>query len=139
MVFVTVCTDNRKRILDRDDAHALILRAWRQADGWTVGRYTVMPDHIHLFCCPGTESPPTLAKWVRYWKSLCSMEWPRSDEQPVWEPSFWDRQLRSGQSYVEKWEYVRRNPVRAGLVADPDDWPHQGEIAQLEWHDECRR
>jgi len=25
----------------------------------------------------------------------------------------------------EKWEYIRQNPVRAGLVSVPDDWPYQ--------------
>ncbi|MFB3881745.1 MAG: hypothetical protein ACE149_10800 [Armatimonadota bacterium] len=41
--------------------------------------------------------------------------------------------LRSGESYGQKWEYVRMNPVRAGLVANPDDWPYQGEIVQIDW------
>ncbi len=34
-----------------------------------------------------------------------------------------------------KWEYIRHNPVRAGLVNDPDDWPYQGEMHVLRWHD----
>jgi putative transposase len=33
--------------------------------------------------------------------------------------------------YDKKWEYVRQNPVRAGLVAEPDDWPHRGELQTL--------
>lgn len=41
--------------------------------------------------------------------------------------------MRSAESYDAKWEYVRANPVRAGLVADPDDWPYQGEISILPW------
>lgn len=31
----------------------------------------------------------------------------------------------------EKWEYVRLNPVREGLVNTPDEWPHQGELNVL--------
>jgi len=36
-----------------------------------------------------------------------------------------DRLLRSDESLSAKWEYIRQNPVRAGLVADPDEWPYQ--------------
>jgi hypothetical protein len=41
--------------------------------------------------------------------------------------------MRSSESYAERWEYVRCNPVRAGLVSKPDDWPYQGEIHILRW------
>ena len=53
----------------------------------------------------------------------------------LWQRDCWDRQLRIGASYSEKWEYVRRNPVRADLVENPDDWPWQGEMNSLPWHD----
>jgi len=39
--------------------------------------------------------------------------------------------LRSSESYSQKWDYVRENPVRAGLVANADDWPWQGEVESL--------
>jgi hypothetical protein len=45
---------------------------------------------------------------------------------------FFDHLIRHSESYSEKWEYVRQNPVRAGLVNDPDKGPCQGEIARLE-------
>src|SRR5438270_13116046 len=46
IVFVTVCTKNRKPILANDVTHALLRRAWIAADSWLVGRYVVMPDHV---------------------------------------------------------------------------------------------
>ena len=36
-------------------------------------------------------------------------------------------------AYEEKWEYVRNNPVRAGLAARAEDWPFQGVIHELMW------
>ena len=54
---------------------------------------------------------------------------------PLWQRDCWDRQLRTGESYAQKWEYVRNNPVRKGLVANADDWPYQGELNVLEWHE----
>jgi len=53
----------------------------------------------------------------------------------LWQTDFWDTQLRRGQSYFDKWEYVRWNPVRAGLVETPERWPYQGIIHHLAWHD----
>jgi hypothetical protein len=50
-----------------------------------------------------------------------------------WQPDCWDTQLRSGEHYHEKWEYVRQNPMRAGLANVPEDWPWQGELNVLGW------
>jgi hypothetical protein len=30
---------------------------------------------------------------------------------------------------------VQHNPVRHGLVQDASDWPYQGEMEILDWHD----
>jgi hypothetical protein len=45
---------------------------------------------------------------------------------------FFDHLIRHSESYAEKWEYVRLNPVRAGLVKTCQEWPWQGEIEKLE-------
>ena len=34
-----------------------------------------------------------------------------------------DRALRTVKEYYEKVEYIHRNPMRAGLVQRPEDWP----------------
>jgi hypothetical protein len=39
IVFLTVCTKNRKSILTNEPAHQLLLEAWNTADSWNVGRY----------------------------------------------------------------------------------------------------
>jgi hypothetical protein len=36
--------------------------------------------------------------------------------------------LRSDESYSQKWNYVRENPARTGLVNSEEDLPYQGEI-----------
>ena len=40
--------------------------------------------------------------------------------------------LRSDESYADKWNYVRENPVRAGLFRDASEWPYQGEIVVID-------
>ncbi len=49
----------------------------------------------------------------------------------VWQEEFFDHVLRSTESYSQKWDYVKKNPVRAGLVANASDWPWQGVIESL--------
>ncbi len=135
LVFVTVCAAGRRPILARDDVHRLLLESWQAADAWLVGRYVVMPDHVHLFCAPASRDAVSLSVWIAFWKSAASRHWPRPEEQPVWQASYWDRQMRAAESYGEKWSYVRANPVRAGLVADADAWPFAGELNEFRFRD----
>ena len=135
IIFLTLCTKNRKCILNNNEIHESLLRCWNKGNHWRVGRYMIMPDHIHLFCSPHTIPPEPLKTWIRYWKREFSKTIPNRSKIPFWQTDFWDRQLRSGDSYSEKWDYVKNNPVRAGLVDKSDEWAHQGEIHSLMWHD----
>ena len=49
----------------------------------------------------------------------------------VWQAEFFDHVLRSEESYSQKWDYVRENPLRGALVECADDWLWQGEIESL--------
>jgi putative transposase len=134
IIFLTVCTKNRIPVLANSVMHASIVRAWIAADHWLVGRYTILPDHIHLFCAPNTCPMESLTLWVKYWKGMIAKT-TGAGAHSLWEKDFWDVQLRRGDSYAAKWEYVRNNPVRHGLVARAEDWPYQGELNSLRWHD----
>jgi len=50
----------------------------------------------------------------------------------MWQEGFFDHILRNDESMRQKWEYIRQNPVRAGLITDPKDWPYQGEIVVID-------
>jgi putative transposase len=134
IIFLTVCTRQRKPLLANDEAAQLIIEAW-QANFWRVGRYVIMPVHIHLFCGPNTFPPRPLKKWIEYWRNHVTRAWPHGIQVPIWQREFWDRQLRRSESYAEKWHYVVNNPVRYGYVRRTEDWPYQGELNVLEWHD----
>ena len=91
----------------------------------------IMPDHIHLFAAFSPESPD-LWKWVKALRGdLSKILREDEGEGTHWEKDFFDHVLRSEESYREKYEYVQQNPVRAGLVKRPEDWPYQGEIHRL--------
>jgi putative transposase len=103
------------------------------ADRWRIGRYVLLQDHLHVFCAPSCFPPESLRLWVRYWKRLTTQA--LNDAAPRWQSDQWDTQLRIGESYQAKWEYIRANPVRHGFVNDAGEWPYQGEIHQLYWYE----
>jgi putative transposase len=96
--------------------------------GIAIGRYVIMPDHIHLFVRGRDDF--LLQQWTRVLKRSLSKA--ISAGAPHWQKGFFDHLIRHSESYSKKWEYVRQNPVRARLVKEPDDWPWQGEIEPVE-------
>jgi len=136
IIFLTICTKRRRPLLANDRAVNLLLEAWQTAANfWIIGRYVILPDHLHLFCAPNTFPPQPLKNWISFWKNLVTRAWPIRDEIPIWQSEYWDRQLRRGESYAEKWDYVGNNPVRHGYVRRARDWPYRGELNVLQWHD----
>lgn len=134
--FVTFNTSTRGRLLTHPEIHdAFRVFCWRghEQHDVAVGRYVLMPDHVHLF----VAFPPTgitLSKWIQALRSVLGKELLRIGfQKPHWQEGFFDHLLRSSESYSEKWEYVRMNPVRAGLCRNPEDWPYQGEIVRIEY------
>jgi putative transposase len=133
--YITVCADKRRPLLAKPDIVTLLLDCWRKADHWLVGRYVIMPDHLHLFCAPAKLPVTPLKQWVHFWRAEATRHWPHPVEKPVWQRNFFDRQLRHGESYHQKWLYLWENPIKDGLVKRPEDWPYQGELNILPWHD----
>jgi REP element-mobilizing transposase RayT len=56
---------------------------------------------------------------------------PLGKSQALWQRGF-DHLIRKTESYAQKWDYVRENPVRAGLVNRHEDWPFQGGIVEID-------
>jgi putative transposase len=133
--FVTACTAGRRRLLDCTLAADILLSAWRSAPnihGWVVGRYVIMPDHVHFFAMPQPEAK-SLSDFMRDWKKWTARKLIEGEigSTPIWQTEFFDHVLRSARSYSEKWDYVRENPVRAGLVSCAAAWPLAGECESL--------
>ena len=130
--FITVCTCNRRRVLAEDAVVSILRHEWHTArirHGWLVGRYVVMPDHVHFFCAEAPEgSRHPLSRFVGCWKEWSAKTSCRTLflDAPLWQERFFDHALRSDESYSQKWAYVRDNPVRAGLAESWEEWPWQG-------------
>jgi REP element-mobilizing transposase RayT len=160
--FVTINTANRKHILANDKIHNDFRNFCEAglARGVFVGKYVLMPDHLHLFVTFGIKYQSTLAKryqmrknrpqgspvaavydrrlsflseWMKSLKNTLSKTLRQTNvPSPHWQKDFFDHVIRSEESYSEKWLYVAQNPVRKKLVKRPEDWPFQGEIYPLQ-------
>jgi REP element-mobilizing transposase RayT len=132
LFFVTACTLYRRPFPSLQTAfdtfRAYATRA--QSFNVAVGRYIIMPDHLHLF----VRGPHDfiLAEWMKGLKRGISNAFRGNSTRLRWQPGFFDHLIRNDESYGEKWNYVRENPVRAGLVINADDRPYQGEIVYVD-------
>ena len=114
LVYLTATTFDRRPLLANDLAHALLRETWTrsaEANGWWVGQYVVMPDHVHLFARGGRESDQ-LSMWMKVWKSVVSHRLVRAAKitAPLWQEDYFDRYLRSSESYSENGRMWRRIP-----------------------------
>jgi REP-associated tyrosine transposase len=133
--FITTCAFKRRAILASKEVAAILIDEWQSAydrHGWAVGRYVIMPEHVHFFCSPELDAK-TLPVFMQAWKQWTSKRITREIRlsAKVWQEEFFDHVLRSSESYSQKWDYVKENPVRAGLVDSSDKWRWQGEVEAL--------
>ena len=133
LFFVTFCTNERRKLLASDAVHAAFVTFASQANSQhniAVGRYVIMPDHVHLF----VRGPDNfqLGPWVGRLKQALAKQIALTPTVPIWQRGFFDHVLRNDESYAQKWNYVRENPVRAGLATNAGDWPYSGEIALID-------
>lgn len=131
--FVTFNTYKRQSFLARPEVNEtfrIFCSNARERDV-AVGRYVIMPDHVHLFTAFPIEGI-TLSDWVQSLRTVIGKSLLRVGiQKPHWQEGFFDHVLRSHESYSQKWEYVRMNPVRAHLSKTPEEWPYQGEIVRI--------
>lgn len=88
----------------------------------------VMPDHVHLLLTPLRDADGNLVSLVGILQAIKgasahSLNRALGRSGPVWQEESFDHALRSDESFDQKMEYIRQNPVRAGLVSRPEDYP----------------
>lgn len=97
-----------------------ILEQTRRQQGLCIAAYVLMPEHVHLL----TNEPAkdTLATSLQILKQLTSRQLKSPDQKQFWQRRYYDFNVSSHEKYVEKLQYIHRNPVKRGLVANPEDY-----------------
>jgi putative transposase len=98
-----------------------ILEQTRQRQGLHIAAYVLMPEHIHLLT--NEPSTGTLATFLQIFKQSTSRQLKHHDQKQFWQRRYYDFNVSSVDKYIEKVQYIHRNPVRRGLVSRPEDYP----------------
>ena len=117
--FVTGCCAERGRNqLCVDPAGEALLDAakfYHERGDWFCRIFLLMPDHFHALVAPSRDKE--LKRMMGDWKRFTSIR-----HGVVWQKNFIDHRLRSDESWNEKMNYIRNNPIRAGLIQEGQPW-----------------
>ncbi len=145
--FITCSCYQRKPWLDSDDRRDLFLNTLeevRKGHRFVVLGYVVMPEHFHLLMSePQVGTPSTAMQSVK--QRFAQRVVPRHRQRrrpgcpapcafckgretsipkpmPIWQPRFYDFNLWTEGKRIEKLLYMHSNPVKRGLVLEPEQW-----------------
>jgi putative transposase len=107
--------------------------ATRQAHGFEIGAFVVLPDHLHAIWTLPPDDSNFSTRW-RLIKSRFAKALPKEErrsavriarnERGIWQHRFWEHLIRDEADYARHVEYCYINPLKHGLVARVRDWPH---------------
>ncbi|MBI5814880.1 MAG: transposase [Nitrospinae bacterium] len=103
----------------------MVARALAKFDGerYMLHAWAVMPNHVHALFSPcGGHA---ISSILQSWKSFTAKEAKKTLglDGKFWQPEYFDRAIRNERHFFMAREYIENNPVKAGLVAQPQDWP----------------
>jgi putative transposase len=125
---LTFCTRDRLVAFKRADVVALALDQFRRTatdEKFAILTYCLMPDHAHLLV-EGCDRDSDLRRFAKMAKQRSGGLYRRRYGQSLWQEGYHDRVLRDEDDALQIARYVVNNPVRAGLVKSPADYPYLG-------------
>lgn len=132
--FITVCTENRRPIF-RDASLATTaiesLKNVSSSMDILLHAFCVMPDHVHILL-EGKTSNSDVVKFIARWKQTTGYVFRKHLSRRFWQRRFYDHVLRRWEDLECVAWYIWMNPVRKGLVVDPQQYPFSGSFT-VEW------
>ena len=126
--FLTTCVFPRRPVfLDLGAGRWVVSELLRAAEDhdFSITAYCVMPDHVHVLA-EASRDDAGLVKFVSAWKQRTGFHWKRRTQANLWQQGFFDHVLRDDEAEIQIVKYIVENPVRAGLVIEPADYPLTG-------------
>jgi REP element-mobilizing transposase RayT len=96
-------------------------------DGLAFAHWVIMPNHWHLLTQPTRfQSIEQFQQTWRRFKARSARYTNRimNSSGSLWQNSFYDRWIRNEVEYQRWIDYLRNNPVKAQLAAEPEDYPY---------------
>lgn len=91
---------------------------------WYVRHWVAMPSHLHILYVGGAVGMKTVVSDFKRWTGHRVSNILGSTAHRFWQDEWFDHWSRSANETDRIVQYMRQNPVRAGLVGKPEDWPH---------------
>jgi REP-associated tyrosine transposase len=126
--FLTCCVQDRRSVFVDDDTVSLVRSHFlEQASvcAFAILVYCFMPDHLYLLV-EATADHSELRRFVARAKQHAAFDFSRRYGHRLWQEGYYDHVLRNDESTSAFIRYTVANPVRAGLVDDPMDYPYWG-------------
>jgi putative transposase len=125
---LTFCAQNRRSVfVDADVVTDLLEQILIAAGAWhfEIFAYCFMPDHLHLLVT-GTSDSADLIAFAHDVKQRVAYRYLRNHDGRLWQKGFYDHIVRDREAFLTIAKYILENPVRAGIVAAPRDYPFSG-------------
>ncbi|MGK5094609.1 DUF1156 domain-containing protein [Deltaproteobacteria bacterium TL4] len=110
--------------LKRPEIAEILQNALLHFDGirYQLHRWCIMPNHVHVLITPLHQN--SLSGIVHSWKSYTAKEANRllHRQGAFWQEEYFDRMIRNQEHWNRTCEYIEYNPVKAGLVSEPQEW-----------------
>jgi putative transposase len=136
-VFITQVVQNRQPVF-RDARNLQLLHETlynvKRIHPFNMLGYVFLFEHFHVIIQPTGKSNfsdimhSLKMNFTREYKKLLG----RSSSEPVkfWQKRFWDHVIRDDRDMENHLHYIHFNPVKHGLVKDPQSWM---ESSYIEW------
>ena len=124
--FCTTKTSMSKQLLQSERNALLlvdVLRSFATVPGVELHDFVIMPDHLHILFT--LHEGTTVEKAMQLVKGRFSYRLKKEFGfiGEVWQRGFSDVKIKDRTSFEAHVEYIANNPVKAGLVALPSDYP----------------
>jgi putative transposase len=89
---------------------------------YVLHEYVVMPNHVHMLVFPKID----YSEFMRQLKARTAASANRilrRDGESFWQSESFDHWCRSVEEMIKIRDYIVMNPVKAGLVKRPQQWP----------------
>ena len=90
---------------------------------WDVYAYVIMPNHVHLFFLVLAGSMYETVRDFKKWTARHARGMLDTPRGAFWQRECFDHWSRSDEEDQRTIEYIRNNPVKAGLVQQSEAWP----------------
>jgi putative transposase len=124
--FATTGTSMGRRLLQSERNASLligVLRSLATERKFELHDFVVMPDHLHLLLT--VHEGMTIEKAMQLVKGRFShrLSHECGYRGEVWKRGFTEVQVMNRESLENHREYIAQNPVKAGLVSNPEEYP----------------